>query len=141
MADAEQHIVRWFDEIYNRRNLAAIDELMLPGATLYDAGPNVEMVTGPAEFRAIVEELLQAFPDLHIEVDDVIGAGNRAAVRLSVTGTHLGAWRGLAPTEQRIAIRGMAFGEWEDDRLLRGWNSFDILGLLTQLGVVPGRAS
>lgn len=140
MVEAKQLIVRWFDEIYNRRNFAVIDELMLPGATLYDAGPQVEMVTGAHEVRALVEELLQAFPDLHIEVDDVVGDERRAAVRLSATGTHRGAWRGLAPTGKRFAIRGMAFGEWEAGRLVRGWNNFDILGLLTQLGVVPGRS-
>jgi predicted ester cyclase len=136
MADARANIRRWFEEIWNRRNLDVVDEYMDAKTVIYDAGPRPGPITRAAEFKAMARELYEAFPDLKLEVDDVIAEGPRAALRFTATGTHLGPWLGNAPTKRSFTVTGMAHGEWNGDTLVRGWNNIDLLSLLAQLDLI-----
>lgn len=140
MADAGTNTRRWFEEVWNRGNLAVIDEYMGPKTVIHDPGPEPGDIMDPGVFKGMAEALRSAFPDLQLAVHDVVTQGSRAALRFTASGTHRGAFLGVAPTGRRFSITGMAMGEWDGDTLVAGWNNFDMLSLLSQLGIVqrPG---
>ena len=57
--------------------------------------------------------------------------------RLSATGTHHGAFLGVAPTGQRVSIAAFEAWRLRDGRCAEHWLHLDILGLLQQLGAAP----
>lgn len=65
--------------------------------------------------------------------DDVIAEGDKVAVRWHFTATHAGPGAGLEPTGRRVASRGMTWLEFRDGKIVRGWDSWNLGGLMQQL--------
>lgn len=121
---------RWFQEVWTRDGDAAVDRLMASDGHGWIEGG---FVKSPAEFKAARQQLLATFPDLSISVNDLIVDGGKVAVRWTVEATHLGDGLGVAPTGRRVAFRGMTWMEWHNGRMTRGWDSWNLGGLMQAL--------
>jgi len=128
---------RWFREVWTEGGEAAVDQLMAVDCHGWMEGG---FVKGPAEFKAARHQLLTAFPDLSISLNDVIVDGAKVAVRWTVEATHGGTALGVAATGKRVAFRGMTWLEWQDGQLVRGWDSWNLGGLLHELQAPPAEA-
>ena len=51
--------------------------------------------------------------------------------------THTGRGLGVEPTGRRVRIEGVILVHIRDGRIVEGWNSYDQLGLLRQIGALP----
>lgn len=80
-----------------------------------------------------------AFPDLRIEIHDVIGGGGRLGVRAEMIGTFAGEWFGVAPTGKTVRIPIHEFHTIEDGRLTHTWHLEDWFGWLNQIGAWPAQ--
>ena len=127
---------RWFEEIWNRRDVDAADRLLAPQGTLHETAVGGDGIQTPADFKAMVRVLLQAIPDIRFNVDATMQDGEHAAGRVTVTGTHSGPGLGIAPTGRSFRITGIVMIRVVDGRTVEGWSSFDMLGLFEQLGAV-----
>lgn len=129
-------VLRFYEEVFNQGRPEAVDELLAPGGVIHGAGISERSVRDPEEMKAQVALLRAAFPDLHVEVLDLVCERDRAAMRCRATGTHLGEALGIPPSGRRVEIEGVSFGRWRDGLLVEGWNSFDLLSLYRQLGLL-----
>jgi predicted ester cyclase len=109
---------RWFQDVWAEGGETAEDRLMASDGHGWIEGG---FVKSPEEFKAARQQLLAAFPDLAISLNDLIVEGDKVAVRWTVEATHLGEGLGMAPTSKRVAFRGMTWMEWRDGRMVRGW--------------------
>jgi predicted ester cyclase len=78
----------------------------------------------------------EAFPDLHLEVDELIVAGDTVVLRATFRGTDTGGYAGRPPTGRAVEERGITIMQFHDDRVVKEWVGADKLGLFIQLGVV-----
>lgn len=79
-----------------------------------------------------------AFPDLRMNVEDVIASGDKAVARVRVTGTHRGEFMGMPATGKSAAVNLIDITRFGDDGLAREhWGVADQLSLLQQLGAIP----
>ena len=124
---------KWFEEVWNKGRVGAIDELLASDAVVHGLGADLR---GPAGFRAFHSAYRDAFPDVLIQIDDIVAQGDIVAARWSGTGTHRGEGLGFAATGRQVHFNGMVFVRVEGGKLVEGWNNFDQLGMLQQLGVV-----
>jgi len=82
--------------------------------------------------------MIRAFPDLRMDVQDVIASGDKAVARLKVTGTHQGEFMGIPATGKSAAVNLIDITRFGDDGLAREhWGVVDQLALMQQLGVIP----
>jgi predicted ester cyclase len=81
-----------------------------------------------------------AFPDLHFEIEEVVGEGDMVAGRLTVSGTHEGSLMGEPPTGRSVRNSHMHFVRFRDGKAVEHWGVREDLGMMRQLGlvVVPG---
>jgi len=79
----------------------------------------------------------EAFPDLVRPVEDIVATEDKAVVRWSSEGTHLGPYFGAPPTGQRLATSGITIFRIEDGMVVEEWIQSDMLGLLQKTGVIP----
>jgi steroid delta-isomerase-like uncharacterized protein len=128
---------RWFEEVWNQGLEAPIDELFPAGGVAHGLGDSEQDVHGPEKFKAFVANIRGAFPDTHISIDDIFSDGDRVAVRVTLQGTHTGHGLGVPPSGRQVSIRGIIIVRLVDGRITEGWNSYDQLGLLRQIGVLP----
>ena len=82
--------------------------------------------------------LLAAFPDMRMDVQDVIASGDKAVARVRVSGTHEGEFMGIPPTGNQVSMNLIDITRFGDDGLAREhWGVADQLAMLQQLGVIP----
>lgn len=139
MSEQNKAVVRrWFEEVWNRGSEAAIDELFARSGIAHGLGDSEADVHGPPEFKPFVANIRGSIPDTHISVDDILAEGDRVAVRVTLEGTHSGQGLGVAPTGRRVRIQGVIIVRVVNGQIVEGWNSYDQLGLLRQIGALPG---
>ena len=129
---------RWFEEVWNQGREAPIDELFPAGGVAHGLGDSETDVHGPAEFKPFVANIRGSIPDLHMKVEDIVCEGDRVAVRIKLQGTHTGQGLGVAPTGGKVSIQGIVIMRIVDGQIVEGWNSYDQLGLLRQVGALQG---
>ncbi len=85
--------------------------------------------------------MLAAFPDMRMDVEDVIASGDKAVARLRVTGTNKGDFIGIPATGKSASVKLIDITRFGDDGLAREhWGVVDQLALMQQLGVIPAGA-
>ena len=122
--------VRWFHEVWGERRTETIDELFPPHAIGHT---EVSDFQGPAEFKSGREALLDAFPDMSVEVEATAADGDHVVVRWRVRGTHLGAGLGMPATGRPVNFRGMTWLTFKDGVIIEGWDSWNLGRLLESL--------
>jgi steroid delta-isomerase-like uncharacterized protein len=125
---------RWFDEVWNAGRSDTIDELMADNSVVHAA---IGDIRGVAEFKAFQAAYRNAFPDMRIQLDQVVAEGDVVAARWTASGTHQGDGLGFAPTGQHARFTGMVFARIQNGRFVEGWDCFNQLDLMQQLGVAP----
>ena len=129
-------IRRFYEEVWNRGNLDYLDQVIPPDHIFRIPG----FMPGPfgrKEFRQLVATYRTAFPDVHFTIDDQIAEGDRVVHRWTAQGTHLCELTGIPPTGKRMTVTGIGIGRFEGGRLVEGWDEWDAVGLLRQIGVIP----
>jgi steroid delta-isomerase-like uncharacterized protein len=97
---------------------------------------------GTAPLGDLAQQLKTAFPDLHAETEDLLVDGDRAALRLTVSGTHKGPFMGIPATGKAVQWESIGIAHFRDGQMYRVWVQPDMLGLMQQLGVdLPSMAS
>ncbi|MGV3723049.1 MAG: ester cyclase [Actinomycetota bacterium] len=124
---------QWFEEVWCKHRTEAIAEMMAPDVVTHGMSEDDAPLRGTAPFVELHHKFCSAFPDLRITVEDVIGEGDRTAIRFSVAGTHTGEGLDLPPTGRSIHFEGMTFSRWKDGRIVEGWNQVDFPTMTRQL--------
>jgi steroid delta-isomerase-like uncharacterized protein len=138
MTDPKQ-IVRLVLEEPWTGSMDVIDEHVAPGYVLHDPS-EPEPLRGPEGLKGQFRKYLTGFPDARITVDDQFAEGDHVATRWTARGTHEGEIAGISATGKEVTVTGLTFSRLENDKLVEEWATWDTLGMLVQLGVVPARA-
>jgi steroid delta-isomerase-like uncharacterized protein len=137
MAEYENILYRWFEEVWNNRSEEAIDELFAEDGIangLNDAEGSP--LRGPEGFKTLHRAFLAAYPDLNITVEDMISEGDKLAARCTVRATHTGEGLGILPTDQPVEFTGMTIVKIKDGKIIEAWNEFDFMKMYSQVGAL-----
>jgi len=126
-------IRRFFEAVFNRGDLAVLEELWLPD--------------GIESGMRAVENVRTAFPDYHRTIEAQIAEGDTVVTRWTARGTHRGPYRSgrlgrtLAPTGRRVEAPGISIHRLAGGRIVQAWvQGNDTAQLLQQLGALPEAA-
>jgi predicted ester cyclase len=131
--DVEAVARRLYAELWNQHRYDVAEEILDPEFTS-NAAPGLR---GSAAKLGAIRSYHQAFPDLTHTVEDVVGGPDRLAVRLTISGTDTGGFKGRPATGKALRTWVVDFLTFSDGRIIREWVGVDWLGALLQLGVVP----
>ena len=96
-----------------------------------------DTVIGREQFRTFATEFRHAFPDLKVKIDHIVEQGDKVAARWTATMTHQGNFLGFAPSGKKVTITGTSTQRFSNGKIVEGWDNWDQLGLLVQIGAVP----
>ena len=82
--------------------MAVIDELYAADF-VWHRGTG-EVINSLKNYKQSQSEFFDAFPDLHLSIDDMVVEGDKAAVRWTLTGTHRGERWGVPPTNKKVTL-------------------------------------
>jgi len=128
---------RWFDEVWNNKNVEVIDELFAEnGIARGLVNEDGSDVIGPADYKPFQQKFLTAYPDLKVEVQDTVTEGEKIGIRCRVTGTHCGEGLGVKPCNKSVDFGFIGIARIRDGKIVEAWNSIDFLTMYQQLGAV-----
>jgi steroid delta-isomerase-like uncharacterized protein len=79
-----------------------------------------------------------AFPDMHMQVEDVVADGQKVVARVRYTGTHQGEFQGMPATGKAVDAQLIDIFGFGDDGLVHDhWGVMDALAMMQQIGAVP----
>jgi len=135
MPTPESMLRAWFDEVWNRGDESAIDRLLHADGVIHGLPtPDGQPIRGTHHFKPFYRAFRTAFPDISIELLNVVTQGDLAVARCRVTGTQHGALPDCHATGLPVTFEGFAMCQMDDDRVSAAWNCFDFLGMYRQLG-------
>jgi steroid delta-isomerase-like uncharacterized protein len=127
-------ITRFYEEAFNCGNVHVIRELIaqdhvshLPTGDHY----------GPEGVRIDISCFRTAFPDMHIEIEELIEAKERIVYRFTARGTHDGPFMGVPASGRKVEVQGIGIDRVAGGKTVERWLQYDSAGLLQQLGVIP----
>jgi len=83
-----------------------------------------------------------AFPDLHMDVQDVFASGSKVVARVRYTGTNKGEFMGMPASGKKVDVSLIDIFLFGDDGLVREhWGVIDALAMMQQMGAIPAGPS
>jgi len=137
--EVEALVRGFFEDAINTGDLDAFDRYCGPDYVWHGgADPGgLGDVHGLEAFKAAVKTFFTGFPDLRVEILDMLVEGDRAAVRFRETGTHEGEFVGIAPTGRTVTFAGMGIYRAEGGKLVEEWFVDDSRAIFEQIGAIP----
>ena len=124
-------VIHGLYEAYNKHNVALLDKFIA-----LDYVHHAQKLRGLESVKEYEAMIYKGFPDLHDTIEDIIAEGDKVWVRVKVTGTHTGEFRGLAPTGKKITVTYVGIHRIADGKVVERWSVYDMLDFYKQLGVV-----
>jgi steroid delta-isomerase-like uncharacterized protein len=135
----EEHaalIRRWWDALNQGTAFDLVDEVYAANYVLHDP-TSPEPIRGRRGVHEFIAPVLEAFPDAHFTVEDLIAAGDRIVQRVTLRGTHQGELLGVEATGKPVAIWIFVISRMAGGKIAEEWQLGDGLSLMRQLGVLP----
>jgi steroid delta-isomerase-like uncharacterized protein len=139
MENAKLIVRRVFEEPWTG-NFDVIDEFVAPDYVGHDSA-EPELIRGPGGVREFIERYRSAFAGATLTVDDQVSEGVKVATRWTARGTHTGEIAGIGPTGKDVTVSGLTISRFAGGKIVEQWTTWDTLGMLVQLGVVPSSAA
>jgi steroid delta-isomerase-like uncharacterized protein len=134
MSEQNKAAVRRFFEEIDKGNTDVVDELYADTLRFYQPGSD------PVDKAARKQLLLMfrsVFPDSSHTIEDMIAEGDRVVTRFTFHGTQRGELMGIPATDRQVAVQGMVIDRLSAGKIREEWVSFDMMGMMQQLGVAP----
>ena len=126
---------RFVEEVINKQNLAAADELVAENFVELDPLPG--QAQGREGLKQILAMLFAAFPDLHWSVEEDAAEGEKLWSRFTWRGTHRGDFLGVPATGNQVEVNGVVIDRIVEGKMVDSRILMNELSLMQQLGVIP----
>lgn len=133
---AEKILRRFYDVLFNQRNLAIVDEVIASDFVDHDPSNLAESVE---ERKVFFQSFLDAFPDLEVTVEGLIVVGDKVITRVKMRGTNTGELMGMSPTGKSVTTQFIGIDRVSGGKIHEHWGGWDEIGFLAQLGLIPSR--
>jgi predicted ester cyclase len=128
-------IRRFVEEVQNKKDEAAYDELNDPGFVNLSAPPGI--ASDREGGKVYLFGFLNAFPDCQFTIDDMVAEGDQVVTKKTFRGTHTGEFAGIPATGKKVELQFVDIMRVRDGRIVEHWLSMDQLSFMQQLGVIP----
>jgi predicted ester cyclase len=108
-----------FIAITNTRRLDELDDIFAKDFINFAAG--FEPVKSLAAMKTLIQELLLAFPDWHVTVEDMFAQDNKVVTRWSLAATQLAPYHDIPATGLKIRAEGIHIDHIVGDKIAKRW--------------------
>jgi len=129
----EKIMQRFIEQVINNGDFPILDEIIHPNYVYHSPD---QVLRGPEALRDLLAAYRTAFPDLHIEIEELVSTGDRVVIYFTLFGTHEGDLMGIAATGRQVKVRGMILSHFENGKIVKEWELLDQLTLFQQLRIV-----
>lgn len=129
----ERVMRRFIDDVLNAEHPEALTELVHPEYVHRAPG---EELRGHEGLATLLRGYRAAFPDLRVQIEELLSFDDATLLSFTLTGTHGGDLLGYPPTGRPVRVHGMVRSRFRDGKIAEEWEILDRLSLFEQLGLV-----
>ncbi len=127
------NLVAFLEKGWNEKDLSAVDTYFAESIIRKVNGVN--LATSKNELAANMQVYFTGFPDLEIQMDNMISDGNEIYLSWTITGTNTGDFGDLPPTGKKIKISGITRMDFDQEgKITNEEVYYNELSLLQQMG-------
>jgi predicted ester cyclase len=135
--EANARVVRDVEAAWQANDMDAIDRYVADDFVAHTPGAD-QLPPGREGAKGAHQQSLGAMVDRRTTIEDLVADGDRVFIRSSFTGTHSKEFMGVPTTGRKITVDNYDIVRIADGRATDHWGIFEVLGMLGQMGVLPG---
>jgi steroid delta-isomerase-like uncharacterized protein len=137
MIEENKALVRRFvEEIFVRGNADAVDDLVTEDFVPY-TWPHTG--DGRQDLRDAIARVGKGLSNPEFVIEDEIAEGDRVVIRVKSSATQSGEFMGMPASGKRYTVEEIHIFRIRDGKVMAHWHQFDQMGLMKQLGAMPGK--
>ena len=126
---------RFYREVMSDGSLEAVDELCSEDYVEHEEFPG--LTQDREGVKGFVTLFRTGFPDLNVEVEEILECDDKVVARVRFQGTHKGEFMGVPASGKAIDMPCIDIVRITDGRAAEHWGITDGMALMQQIGVVP----
>ncbi|MEE9615071.1 MAG: ester cyclase [Thermodesulfobacteriota bacterium] len=123
-------IRRWFEEVWNKRNEKAVDEMLAEPCSVHGLG---DEICCPDDFKRYHREMNAAISDIHMTVDKLVSEGEDICGIMTVSGVH-------RATGKPFTVKGAFLSTVRDGKIVNAENVIDFMPMFTAIGLMSEKS-
>ena len=135
----KQTILAFIEDVLNQGRWERMNDLVLENFVELDPLPGQQQ--GRQGLKDVLVGMRAAFPDIHWSIEEQIADGDKVVTRFTWTGTHRDTFLGIPATGRRVEVKGVVIDRLQSGKMADSRILMDTLGMMQQLGVIPGPPS
>ena len=139
MLENNKDRVRWYiEECVNKRKLDLVDNIFADSFRVHSLPDCSQRVSTKNDLKDFLNTLFEGFPDIHYIIGDIIGEGNKVAMRVSLRATQEKEFLGIPSKRKKINyISEVLFFRFENGRIAEDWVQLDLYNLFKKMKGLP----
>ncbi|MCY9549336.1 ester cyclase [Lysinibacillus xylanilyticus] len=131
----EQIVIKFFEEVRSGNNPDYATELMADQVLAHQVISEEEstVLRTPTDYADHVKEMVEAYGDFSLEIQEFMVQENKVYVRWKQVGTHVGEVDGFQPTSLPVIEIASAVYRVEEEKIVEYWIQIDRAGIEKQL--------
>ncbi|MCV7065403.1 MULTISPECIES: ester cyclase [Mycolicibacterium] len=138
--DQNKAISRRVWEVFASGDLNELDDLVAPGAAFHDTQDPFGDQRGPEHMRNLMGMYRKSFSNMRFDIKNQIAEGDYVCTMIEAQGDNTGEIMGQPATGKHSRINLTDVDRIEDGKIAESWVTWDTLGMLQQLGLIPAGA-
>jgi len=135
MSPSNAELSRRIIDAFSTGDLDVIDELVDPGCIEHQRGNQ----SGREGAKEVIRTLHRWMSDFSLTIEDQVVDGDMVWMRNRARGTNTGSIMGNPPSNSHVEVDVIDIGRFKNGKLVEHWGVADQLGLMLQVGALPGR--
>lgn len=129
-SENQEFINKYMLQIWNRKDMSIIYETFAEDALIHS--PMGESI-GPKAMEEALHQWHTAFPDIRIQLLEIMESGSKVMVHWSSKGTHKGPFLGIEATQQPFKCSGMSMYRIHRGKIVEYWAYINTHQIVQQL--------
>ena len=130
----KQHYEQYIKEFLQDGDESAADKYIDSNVVTHDGMPG--QAPGLEGVKQTFQALRSAFPDMTIDIQDIIAEDDKVVGRFVVSGTNTGSFMGMPATGEQFTYDEIVIVRFKEGKIVEHWAEMDSLGMMQQLGIV-----
>ena len=137
-AENKAVVQRMVEIIQNQHQLERMRDFFEPNFVNHLDHDPASPLNSIEKAQQVFTQLFAALPDLRVTIQHQVAEGDTVMTHKIFQGTHLGAFMGAAPSGKPITFGVIDILRLENGKIVEHWAIQDRLGIMQQLGLLPG---
>jgi steroid delta-isomerase-like uncharacterized protein len=132
--DNKQLYKQYIKEFLQDGDESAADRYIDTNVVTHDGMPG--QAPGLEGVKQTFRSLREAFPDMHVQIEDIVAENDKVVGRFVVSGTNTGTFMGMPATDKAFTYDEIVIVRFKDGKIVEHWAEMDSMGMMQQLGVM-----